>query len=503
MVGYSIFSVCTKNYRDAYEFSIDSWLRTGVKNIYIYTDDANWKSNNDRVKIIKLFDETDDWLTNIGRKVDAVRDVVRFGDERLIFMDIDCYLVNDIGYVFDVYDFDFAVTRLHRTNIDVSSGIYFFLNTERNRKFIDAWGKEQKIVRGRGIGVKPFAGSYGQAGFSNVMRRYRDSKARKVIDLDVNRYNKKVGKPTQKASAIEDIKNKKVEVLHFYARTWRSPDTPEILSYLCKEDAKTGRLCITTVVSRSYQKFIPMFLFFCLKSYPDYGVKLFLTEKLKPVYTNITNQLHKLGDIQIVEECYGGYPRSPHELKTLRWITTSDNFKGYDYIYVGDIDIMICREKESLLDQHLKHCKEIGLPYSNSVRPKSHRLSGLHFIKKDEYYLRMDPIIKKKYRKLLKAGKLFGIKNEEILYNMIRKVKFDFPKGWFRPHHGIHLRVWRHRPRKVSPQFWQSVGKENYKKYYEFYKSIKNDPLYREAYRLAPLREFPHMERSLDEEFGT
>jgi hypothetical protein len=501
MAEYSIFSVCTKNYRDAYEFSIDSWLRTDVKYIYIYTDDPDWKSDNDRVKIIKLFGETDDWLTNIGRKVDAVRHAVTFGDERLIFMDIDCYLVNDIGYVFDVYDFDFAVTRLHRTNIDVSSGIYFFLNTPANRKFIDVWDREQKVVRSRGIGVKPFAGSYGQAAFSNVMRRYYNSKTRTVIDLDVNRYNKKVGKPTQKSSAIADIKNKKVDVLHFYARTWRSSETPEILSYLDKKEVKTGRLCITTVVSRSYQKFIPMFTLFCLKSYPEYGIKLFLTEKLKPAYANIINQLRKLGNIELVEGRYGGYPRSPHELKTLRWITTSDDFREYDYVYVGDIDIMICREEDPLLYQHLRHCEETGLPYSNSVRPNSNRLSGLHFIKKDEYYLRMDPIIKKKYRKLLKAGKLFGIKNEEILYNMIRKVKFDFPKGWFRPHHGLHLRVWKNKPRKVSAQFWQSVGRENYKKYYEFYKSVKNDPLYKEAYRLDPLREFHHMERSLDEEF--
>ncbi len=232
MAEYSIFSMCTKNYRDAYEFVIDSWLRTTAKNIYIYTDDKSWISDNDRIKIIKLFDESDDWLVNVGRKFMVAKDVVKFGDKLLMFIDIDCYFVNDIGYIFDKYDFDFAVTRLYRRDTEINSGLYFFSNTEYNRTFINDWAEDQEKNYKLGLGIKPYAGSYSQFGFSNTLRRYDAQRTHKVIDLDPQRYHRKVGKPHQKHDAIEDIKQNKIEVLHFYARTWRKKESIEILSYL-------------------------------------------------------------------------------------------------------------------------------------------------------------------------------------------------------------------------------------------------------------------------------
>lgn len=232
MFEYSIFTMCTKNYRGAYEFCIASWLRTAAKYIYIYTDDESWKSNNDRIKIIKLFDESNDWLVNVGRKYMIAKDVVRFGDKLLMFADIDCYFINDIGYIFDKYDFDFAVTRLYKMNTEVSSGLYLFYNTRHNRKFIDDWETDQKRNFKMGIGVKPHAGSYSQLGFSNTLRRYDTQGTHKVIDLDMERYQRKSGKPHQKHNIIEDIKQNKIEVLHFYAKTWGSEGAFEIISYL-------------------------------------------------------------------------------------------------------------------------------------------------------------------------------------------------------------------------------------------------------------------------------
>ena len=162
MAEYSIFSMCTKNYRDAYEFVIDSWLKTKARKIYIYTDDENWKSDNSRIKIIRLFDESDDWLVNVGRKFMVAKDVVKFNDELLMFIDIDCYFVNDVGYIFDKYDFDFAVTRLYKMDTEINSGLYFFHNTKHNRKFIDDWNTDQKKNYKMGLGIKPYAGSYSQ-----------------------------------------------------------------------------------------------------------------------------------------------------------------------------------------------------------------------------------------------------------------------------------------------------------------------------------------------------
>lgn len=501
MANYSIFTLCSKNYRDACDFVIDSWLRTSAKNIYIYTDDPSWKSTNDRIKIIKFFSESTDWLVNVGRKYSIVQDVMKYGDEALMFLDADCYIVNDIGYLFDEYDFDFAVTRLHRKRIATSSGLYLFRNIERNKAFPSDWKREQRLARQRGQGTRPYESSHSQFGFSNVMRGYHSRGTHKIIDLDPLKYQRKTGKPTLVEETIRDLKQNKIEILHFYARTWRSPDASKILTHVNvskPEPTSSGKLCVTTIVNRRYQKYIPMFLYFCLKSYPEYEIKLFLTEELKPAYRDIVNKLRTLGKIEIVEKCYRGYPRRPQEFKALRWVAVSEDFEGYDYIYTGDIDILICREEPSLLDQHLEHCDKYNIPYSNSVRPNSNRLSGLHFVKKNEYYGKMDHLIKNKYRKLLKRGALCGQKNEEILYNMVRKAGFSFPSGWFRPHHGPHLGVWRNGDRKIDDAFWDVAGRDNYKKYFEFFKSVKKDPLYEEVYRFNNLIEIPAMERALN-----
>lgn len=500
MAEYSIFTLCSKNYRDAYDFVIDTWLKTSAKYIYIYTDDETWKSDNDRIKIIKLFDESDDWLVNVGRKYQVVEDVVKFGDKSLMFIDIDCYIVNDVGYLFDENDFDFAVTRLYNLETEINSGLYFFHNTEHNRTFINDWAMQQEKYYKMGIGVKPYAGSFSQMGFSDTLRRYNAQGTHKIMDLDPRIYHRKVGKPQQRDSAIEVIKQKKVEILHFYARTWRNADAVELLSYLDNSPTQ-GKLCVTTVVNRKYQKYIPMFIYFCLKSYPDYGIKLFLTEQLKPGHANVVDKLRGLGTIEILENCYSSFPkRDAHELKTLRWLTISDDFEGYDYVYTGDIDIVICREEKSLLDQHLDNCERLNLPYSNSVRPNSRRLSGLQFVKKDEYYAKMDDVIKK-YRERHKRGQLRGTKNEEVLYNMVRKAGLGMTTEWFRPHHGLHLGRWRKGELKVPEKFWMFARKDDYRGYYEFYKSLKEDPLYQEVYRTSKLPEMGFMDRSLDREF--
>ena len=261
----------------------------------------------------------------------------------------------------------------------------------------------------------------------------------------------------------------------------------------------TKKLCIALVVNKGYQKYIPMFLYFCLKSYPEYGIKIFLTGKLKNMYADIVVKLCELGAVEIIESCYEEYSkRNSQELKTLRWLIEFNNFEGYDYVYTGDVDIIICREQISLLDQHLDHCEKLKLPYSNSVRPDSKRLSGLHFVKKNEYYAQMDVVIQK-YKELLRSGRLVNWKNEEILYRMVVESGLSLPQGWFRPHHGIHLGRWRKGELVIPDKFWKAAKKEDYRKYYEFYKSLRGDLLYKEVYDSVKLPEIDYMERSLKE----
>lgn len=255
-----------------------------------------------------------------------------------------------------------------------------------------------------------------------------------------------------------------------------------------------NKLCVSTVVNRLYQKYIPMFLYFCLKSYPMYGIKLFLTEKIDEKYRDIINKLRELGTIELVENYGKEFPKNiHHELKTLRWLLEAKFFDAYDYMYIGDIDIIICKEKESLLDQHLKHCIDINLPYSNSVRPNSERLSGLHFVKKNEYYEKVNDVMQK-YRILLKNSVLRDAKNEETLYKIVKESGFLLPNGWFRPHHGLHLHLWRKKKSPLIDGVLREVGKNTYEGYYEFYKSLKKDLLFKEVYDVEKLVELSNME---------
>jgi hypothetical protein len=302
MAEYSIFTMCSKNYKDAYEFVINSWLKSSAKKIYIYTDDPGWKSKNDRVSIVNLFKETtDDWLTNTGRRAFVGKEAAASISGDLIFLDIDCFLVKDLGYMFDKYDFDFAVTRLFNMETDVSAGMYLFRNTEKNRKFFDLWIEHQNKNWKNGIGVKQYAGSYAQRAFSDVLRSYNKNGTHKVMNLEMDRYNRKVGKPHQTTSTIEALRSDAVEVLHFYARTWRSEEAKKILACL-----KPKVNCFDLGVHKGpeIELFVDMFNDLNITNYRIYGfeankkmskflLKKFTDEKITIINKAISNKNSK------------------------------------------------------------------------------------------------------------------------------------------------------------------------------------------------------------------
>lgn len=146
--------------------------------------------------------------------------------------------------------------------------------------------------------------------------------------------------------------------------------------------------------------------------------------------------------------------------KILRWLLPEEEFEGFDYIYIGDVDFLIMREEPGLLESHLDHCKQTQLPFSNKIRltadfsARTDRLTGLHFIVKKPYYEKVGPYISSYLENtdsLLEA--LLDINNnEQFLYYLVKR-GFDLDKLLdhedFRPHHGIHLGIAR--ARGVTP----------------------------------------------------
>lgn len=225
-IWYEIFTLCTRGYRDAYEFSIDSWLNnTEVKKIYIYTDDKSWKIDHPRISLISNLDKTDDWLKIVKLKTKVFKQYLDISKtNNSIFIDIDCYIREDIGHVFEE-DFDIGVTRLKQPQIEVSTGIVFIKNNRNSKfkSFLQNWEDNQNSLDSK-YKVRPRTCSNNQKAFSILIRKCNSSKIFNILDLDVDIYNRKA-KPGRIQDLIEQEKNgKKIKVLHFYNTSYRNKE---------------------------------------------------------------------------------------------------------------------------------------------------------------------------------------------------------------------------------------------------------------------------------------
>ena len=143
------------------------------------------------------------------------------------------------------------------------------------------------------------------------------------------------------------------------------------------------KVLITTVVDAKYMAFAPMFVYCCRQAYPEYDVKIILRDKC----------LYLL-DCETVLE-FQGFPRYLYNTIALRFVVPLENYDGYDYVWITDIDIMMMREDPQLANVHEKQMVETKMCYSNSLRNKDHylgskSLSGLHFATQ-EWFDRVEP----------------------------------------------------------------------------------------------------------------
>lgn len=219
-------------------------------------------------------------------------------------------------------------------------------------------------------------------------------------------------------------------------------------------------LCFSSFVFGSYQKYIPYYIYSIWKTYPDSYIKIFIEKNLEfnilktLVYlkekgiTNFEVIIWKvsLGDYHTYRIRGGGK-------KLIRWILNQEYFENFEYVYIGDIDILFLPEKTSLFDFHIKQMKALNLPFSNKVRldiegRHTERLTGLHFVKTKEYFQKINPIIYRiKEDKAYRDKYLEGLERDENFLYKINKEAFDFDAKSVstaeRPWHGLHLGITR------------------------------------------------------------
>ncbi|WP_299116126.1 hypothetical protein [uncultured Winogradskyella sp.] len=209
-----------------------------------------------------------------------------------------------------------------------------------------------------------------------------------------------------------------------------------------------------TFIYSKYYKYIPYYIYSIGQSYPDSDIIILYDGILPKKYKHYVENSHNT----ILKESFTKGHNWVKELKhrgakyqSIRHILMLDVFFNYDYIYFGDVDILVLKEAYNLFQFHRDQCAKTQLPFSNKVRPSvahenipSKRLTGLHFVEVKPYYTALKPVIEKflsdsTYRnQLLKDTE----RNEHVLYNLCKAAfNFDAEKLLhnLRPWHGFHL----------------------------------------------------------------
>lgn len=221
------------------------------------------------------------------------------------------------------------------------------------------------------------------------------------------------------------------------------------------------KLVFSSFVFGSYQKYIPYYIYSIWKTQPNCFVKIFIESSLESNIYETLEYLKRIKidnfEIVILEDCFEEY--KVHKMKgggvrtLIRYLIGREGFNHFDYVYIGDIDILFLPEEQSILDFHIKQLTKLDLPFSNKVRldkngELTERLTGLHFFKTKEYLEKINPIITRiKKDKIYRDNYLVGLERDENFLYKINKEAFDFDPKLVstaqRPWHGLHLGITR------------------------------------------------------------
>lgn len=302
-----------------------------------------------------------------------------------------------------------------------------------------------------------------------------------------------------------------------------------------------NKLCVVNYIyGEKYQGFIPLYIISLKESYPEYDIRLYIDNTLCENTREAVKILSEHYDGITVVENYAQHTKFSKKAVSIqqiqrcqRWLFFDEAFLGYEAIYIGDIDLLICKEEKPLFEQHKTHCSVVGAPYSNISRAAGKRkitpkmiarnivkfgfgqslkyyfgknepvikLSGLHFVLAKEYYEKVNTVIDNFYNELnlLAEGKskrynLCSFNNEAMLRDLVMDAGFndcelstglpynierDATKAAYRPHHGIHLGIFRHHSLMEAEK--KVIESELYLSYYKQFCEIKNTEIYKKV----------------------
>lgn len=202
---------------------------------------------------------------------------------------------------------------------------------------------------------------------------------------------------------------------------------------MCDKNPGTtpASLLFYSCANRCYEDFVPLYAYFALRSTPgaiaEFGLEnsaIFRRENSKNL--EFLNNRFGKNRVNLFDVDWSDSANQPILPNSVRFINQPHSRARY--VYVGDIDIVIL--DENLFMSHLRFMERRRLRYSNSVRPDTLRMSGLHFSEFDALYPLPD-ISDLEWRTM---------NDECLLYEIVRRRGHIIQDAeWFRPVHGIHI----------------------------------------------------------------
>ncbi|GGA56382.1 hypothetical protein CYANOKiyG1_77240 [Okeania sp. KiyG1] len=187
-----------------------------------------------------------------------------------------------------------------------------------------------------------------------------------------------------------------------------------------------------TAANQPYEHFAPLYIFFTLYHNHNAWVEICLEDSDRFIEENrdCIKFLNEIFPNRFHLRSTNNFTNTlPH---SVRFIETPVKYKC-DYVYIGDIDILIL--EENIGKQHIKNIKCNNLPFSNVIR--SHTLSneiphltGLHFARWDVQYPLPD----------VSDLPVLTMNDEQLLYTIMSRKGIMVPESAsYRPVHGIHI----------------------------------------------------------------
>ena len=279
-------------------------------------------------------------------------------------------------------------------------------------------------------------------------------------------------------------------------------------------------LCFATVCSSNhYQYFIPTFVYSIKKAYPDAGVKVFLMGKLQDEIRALMAKLKTEKLIadgwEIQEEKYLDYPKMRSTCNSLRFLLKKDNFVGYDYVLIKDVDFIVLPHEPSHLKYLSKRLKDVGGiifgtrgPYNFPRRPHINRvgwkgeftrIAGGTVLLKNPEWFDMTAHATSDYRRYLKYSKPDGTDghvagsyreyDEVMLYRICRQCHIKTPskkakaadnKGMSKTYRDLHLGDFT-KKRNCLGKLRKKTPKEMIRKF----RILEQDPVWQEVKAVA------------------